>query len=83
MGTNTPSSPQCVHFRIVCPLDSGVHAFAEAIPSAFASMQRGYYLFFLVISGHSCVLEAIAVRSNRPTVAAFSPFFWENLFVNA
>ena len=83
-GTYTPSSLQCVHFRNVFPPDSGVRAFLESIPSAFAAMQRGYYLFvFLVISGHACSLVVIAVRSKRPTVVAFSLFFWENLFVNA
>ena len=83
MGTYTPSSLQCVHFRNVFPLESGFRAFSELIPSAFASMQRGFYLFILVISGHACSLVVIAVRSKRSTVVAFSPFFWESLFVHA
>ena len=83
MGTYTPSSLQCMHFRNVFPPDSGVRAFSEPIPSAFVSMQRGYILFFFVISGHACSLVVIAVRSKRPTVIDFFSFFWKNLFVNA
>ena len=43
---------------------------------------RVLFVFYLVISGRACSLVVIAVRSKRPTVVAFSPFFWENLFVN-
>ena len=42
-----------------------------------------FVCFFLVISERACSLVIIAVCSKRPTVVAVSPFFWENLFVNA
>ena len=83
MGTYTPSPLQCVNFRNVFSSDSGVRAFSEPISSAFAFMQREYYLYFLVISRNACSLVVIAVRSKRPTVVAFSPSFWDNLFVDA
>ena len=57
----TPSPLQCVHFRNVFPPDSGIRFFSETIPSAFASMQRGYYFFLswyfwarLLLSGYRC-----------------------------
>ena len=63
METYTPSPLQCVHFRNVFPPDSGVRAFLEPTPSAFAPMRRAYYWFFVVIPGHACSLVVIAVRS--------------------
>ena len=63
MATYTPSSLQCVDFRNVFPRDYGVRAFSEPIPSAFASMQRGYCLssgYFwtrLFLSGYRCAQQ--------------------------
>ena len=63
MGTYTPSSLQCVHFRNVFPSDFGVGAFSEPIPCAFASIQREYGLsscYFwtrLLLSGYRCAQQ--------------------------
>ena len=74
MGTYTPSPLQCVHFRNVFPPDSGVRAFSEPIPSAFASTQRGVLVFFscyfwtrLLLSGYSCA-QLAADRSSLLSV---------------
>ena len=46
-GWERKTPPLCSvreHVLNVLPPASGVRAFSEPIPSAFASMQRGYYL---------------------------------------
>ena len=67
METYTPSSLQCVHFQNVFPPDSGVRAFSEPIPSAFASMQHATRVLLvfpsccfwtrLLLSGYRCVQQ--------------------------
>ena len=81
MGTYTPSPLQCVHFRNVFPPKFWHSYFFGNYTFRFrVHATRVLFVDFLVISGHACSLVVIAVRSKRPTVVAFSPFFWENFF---
>ena len=73
MGTYTPSSLQCVHFRNVFPPAPSVRAFSKPLPSAFESMQRGYCLIScyswtrsqdLFFCGYSCAQLSTVVASS-------------------